>query len=277
MTTGFTLPPWPSVDWSHGETQRDMEDRELANLATVAPRRGWYDFVRSDFRWFAGEHVGLIGPTGQGKSYLLAHLIKLRKYVAVFGTKPRDAVLTYLIEHEGYKRLEAWPNNLLPVDRADNSPKRVLWPNVRNLNYTEAKLEQRKTFEDALWRIFREGGWTVALDETSYLVQELGLSDWIKRYLLQARELKISLIAASQRPAWIPLEIYDQSTHLFFWRDNDETNLNRIGGFSVRSGNFIRRIVANLEDHQALYINTRTGQMVRTRAPAGLLPVRGKE
>lgn len=268
MTT-FQLPPWPSVDWSRGETQRELEDRQLADLATVAPRVGWHEFIRNDFQWFAGEHVAAIGPTGTGKTFLISRLLPLRKYVAVFGTKPVDAALTRLIKTQGYKHLQAWPNNLMPVDKADNSPKRVLWPDVRNLNDIDATALQKRVFEDALWRIFREGGWTVALDETSYLVQELGLSRWIKRYLLQARELKISLIAASQRPAWVPLEVYDQSTHLFLWRDNDETNLSRLAGFSVHSGSFIRRVVANLEQYQALYINTRTGLMVRTRAPAG--------
>jgi hypothetical protein len=268
VTATFPVPPWPTVDWSQGETQRELEDRELANLANVAPRIGWQDFIRTEFHWYAGEHVAAIGPTGTGKTFLISHLLPLRRYVAVFGTKPADRMLDSLVKQRGYKLLQAWPSNLLPIDRANNSPKRVLWPEVRQLNDLDATTKQKLVFEDALWRIFREGGWTVALDETSYLVQELGLGRWIKRYLLQARELKISLIAASQRPAWVPLEIYDQSTHLFLWRDNDETNLARIAGFSVHSGSFIRRVVANLEQYQALYINTRTGQMLRTRAPA---------
>lgn len=238
----------------------------LAQLSTVAPRVGWNEFVRKHFRWNQGEHVALIGPTGQGKTHMLTHLLPLRRYVVVFGTKPADVALTRLVKSKGYKHLQAWPSNLLA--EPEDMPRRVLWPDVRKLDADAAITKQREIFGDALWRIFREGGWTVALDETSYLVQELNLARWIKRYLLQARELKISLMAASQRPAWVPLEIYDQSTHLFFWRDNDETNLSRIAGFSVQSGSFIRRVVANLEQFQALYINSRTGQMVRTRAPA---------
>lgn len=245
-----------------------LENRELANLAITAPRMGWDEFLANEFRWYAGEHIAAIGPTGQGKTYLISRLLPMREFVVMFGTKPSDSAIDKLIKRDGYKHLQAWPANWLPVDKAQNSPRRVLWPNVRNLDEDAAAELQHKVFKDALWRIFREGGWTTVLDETSFLVQELGLARWIKRYLLQARELKISLVCASQRPAHVPLEIYDQSTHVFLWRDNDETNLKRLAGFSMHSGSLIRKIVGNLEQYQVLYLNTRTGRMIRTRAPA---------
>jgi hypothetical protein len=126
---------------------------------------------------------------------------------------------------------------------------------------------QRDVFRDALSRIYREGGWTVAIDELWFVNNILGLTREIKTYLLQARALGISLLMATQRPAWVPLEVYDQSTHLFFLRDNDETNLKRLSGISFRSADLIRSVVADLERFQLLYINTRTGFMCRTRPP----------
>jgi hypothetical protein len=128
--------------------------------------------------------------------------------------------------------------------------------------------DQREIFRDAFARIYREGGWCVALDEVRYIVDNLGLKDEVNIFLLQGRSLGISLVTATQRPRFIPLEVYDQSTHLFFWRDNDAGNLQRLSELNARSASFIRSVVANLERFQVLYINTRTGIMARTRAPA---------
>lgn len=243
--------------------ERMREDHELATLTRTAPRVPWDVFRRDVFHWNSGEHVGMIGPTGQGKTTLLMHLLPLHPYVVVFATKPRDRSMNALIGH-GYVKMERWQS----VDPRQY-PRRVLWPDATRLDSVD---HQRAVFHHAFGAIYREGGWTLALDETWYVANTLGLAPDIKLYLLQARALDISLICATQRPASVPLEIYDQSSHLFFWRDNDEANLRRLSGISWRSADLVRRIVSNLEQYQVLYINTRTGQMVRTRCPAISLP-----
>jgi len=264
MSAAFLLPPTPRVRWRDSEHGRISAE---AQLSTLAPRVAWDDFMAGNFRWKQGEHVALIGPTGQGKTHLLLHLLPRRKYVTVFGTKQRDKALTELVKRYGYKHLQAWPSNLLPVNPRD-MPRRVVWPNVSGIPLADRVSLQKPVFKDALDRIFDEGGWTVTLDEAWWITNMLRLDTEIKVYLLQGREMDLSLVCASQRPAHIPLEIYDQSTHLFFWRDNDETNLKRISGFAVHSSEFIRWVVSHLEKFQVLYINTRTGQMLRTRAPS---------
>ena len=143
-------------------------------------------------------------------------------------------------------------------------PRRVLWPDASSLDSDKTQAE---VFHHAFARIYREGGWTVVIDELWYIINILGLGRDVKTYLLQARALGISLVVATQRPAWVPLEVYDQSTHLFFWRDNDETNLKRLSGISFRSADLIRSVVSELDKFQVLYVNTRTGQMLRTRSP----------
>ncbi|HVI71478.1 MAG TPA: hypothetical protein VM656_08340 [Pyrinomonadaceae bacterium] len=230
----------------------------MADLSTQAPRVPWDVFLREELQWRAGEHFALIGPTGQGKTTMLLNLLPLHPFVTVFVTKPRDEVMEGLL-YQGYVKLERW-HSLDPRQW----PRRLLWPNATELDSVE---HQKEVFHEAFRTIYREGGWTVALDETWYVVNELKLGADVKLFLLQARSLGISLLCASQRPAYIPLEIYDQSTHLMFWRDNDESNLKRISGISWRSANLIRNIVANLERYQVLYVNTRTGRMLRTRIP----------
>jgi hypothetical protein len=159
----------------------------------------------------------------------------------------------------GYLRMDRW--STIDPRRA---PRRVLWPSAANLDSDET---QRSTFKDAMERIYRERGWCVVIDEGSFFINNLGLKREVKTYLMQGRSLGISLVFATQRPVDVPLEVYDQSTHLFFYRDNDERNLQRLSGISWRSADLIRHIVANLEQYQALYINTRTGEMYRTRVP----------
>lgn len=239
------------------ETGRD--DASLARLSNSAPRVPWDKFIKEIFVWVPGEHLGLIGPTGQGKTTLMNAVLRQRKFVVAFATKPADDTMSSLLD-SGYVMYRDWKS-----DPAKDVPKRILWPDARKLN---AKANQEKVFGNALGRIFIEGGWTVAIDELWYFVKMLHLETEIKQFLLQARSLRISLLLASQRPAFIPLEVYDQSTHLFFWRDNDEANLNRLSGISYRSAGMIRQIISNLDRYQVLYINTRTGQMVRTKAPA---------
>jgi hypothetical protein len=229
-----------------------------ARMATEAPRVPWDVFTRDILTWKQGEHVGLIGPTGQGKTTLLMHMLPLQPYVVVFASKPYDRTMDRLIA-TGYLRMDRW--STIDPRRA---PRRVLWPSAANLDSDET---QRSTFKDAMERIYRERGWCVVIDEGSFFINNLGLKREVKTYLMQGRSLGISLVFATQRPVDVPLEVYDQSTHLFFYRDNDERNLQRLSGISWRSADLIRHIVANLEQYQALYINTRTGEMYRTRVP----------
>lgn len=234
------------------------EDARLAQMATQAPRIPWDEFVAEHFKWLPGEHLAIIGPTGQGKTNLLVNLVPFHPYTVIFATKPRDKTIDQFID-QGYLKMRYWQS----ID-ADQFPKRVLWPNAEKLG---AIVEQQRVFHDAFDKIYREGGWTVVIDELWYMVNVLKLETDIRIYLLQARAMDISLAVATQRPSRVPLEVYDQSTHLFFFRDNDERNLERLSGVNKRSAALIRSVVSNLETHQVLYINTRTGEMLRTRAP----------
>lgn len=255
---GFSTPDTAGFRMGSGSPRVTSENERLARMATEAPRIPWDKFTRDVFRWNPGEHVALIGPTGLGKTTMLNAILPLHKYVVVFATKPRDKSMDDLIR-SGYVKLERWRS----LD-ADQYPRRVLWPDASSIDSHES---QREVFHDAFMRIYREGNWTVALDETWYVDNILKLGGDIKTYLLQARSLGISLVTATQRPAWVPVEIYSSCTHLMFWRNNDETDLRRISGIGWKSADVIRDLVANLDLYQALYINTRTGQMVRTRCP----------
>lgn len=219
--------------------------------------------------WKQSEHVAMIGPTGQGKTNLAALLLPLRQYRTILGTKPEDENLDRFVSEFNYKRFETWPMGR--KDDAEKSPRRLIWPAARSIKAGEY---QAAVLGHAMESIYLQGGWCVYIDELWVLCQLLGLTKYVKTYLLQARSLKISLMVATQRPAWVPLEVYDQSTHLFFWGDNDDTNLHRVSGIGSLDRRIIVDVIRDLDPtkHEVLYMNTRARTMFRTIPPEIVTP-----
>lgn len=233
-------------------------------LSFDAPDQGLVPFVEWDlfrayFPWEQGEHMAMIGPTGAGKTTLALELLPIRQFIAVIATKPKDSTLQRFGKEQNFKVMKTWKNK-----SAKRTPRRIIWPDSQDIESDEA---QRKVIKSALNQMFTQGSWTVFCDELYYLSNMLKLDKQVKAYLTQGRSIGLSFVCATQRPAWVPLEIYDQSTHLFFWRENDERNLARISGIAYHSSQQIREIVSRLALHEVLYINTRTGEMYRTMSP----------
>jgi hypothetical protein len=203
----------------------------------------------------------LIGPTGQGKTTLLIAILGQRQYVAVFATKPADPSMDALIE-SGYDRYTEW----LRVSSA-KSPRRVIWPDASNI---DAENTQKLVFDQAFRAIYREQNWCLVNDEGWYIAEMLKLKQHQRVMWTQGRSLGISYVVATQRPAWVPVEMYDGSTHIFFWRTTETDAVRRMSGLGAANSELVKFIVPRLEMHQALYVNTRTGDMRRTRAPRPL-------
>jgi hypothetical protein len=240
-------------------THRDLDAYTTATAQ--APRLPWAEFMHQ-LDWRQGEHFGFIGPTGQGKSVMMTSLLPRRDYVVVMATKPRDTTLSALPRwrpwcHDGYVTWPQWHRRSAKV-----FPRRIIWPKFDTLS---SDARQRAVFETVLDETFREGGWTLAADEGYYLSQVLGLGPQLRIVLLQGRSLGVSLMIALQRARYAPLEVYSQATHLMMWRDSDEANIGRLAELNAVNPKAVEMLVARLDQHQALYINTRTGFMCRTR------------
>jgi len=236
----------------------------------TAPVLEWDDFLTYVLKWQQDQHLAAIGPTGQGKSTTIHGLVDAnRSYVAYLATKPKDKTLNAYIAAGGYTRIQDWPPKtgrlVKRAATADEMPRRLVWPDATTLN---AEVTQKRVFAAALNDIYTSGGWCTVWDDYWYLCHILGMEKTAKKFLMNARSNDIPFVLGAQRPAGNKLvEIFDQAEHLFFFRDNDEQNLKRIGGVGWLSSDLIRAHVAHLEQYQCLYVNTRTGWMYRTRAP----------
>lgn len=218
------------------------------------PRHEWQSFLADVFDWKQGEHVSAVGPTGSGKTTILEAILPFRQWVVVVGTKPKDDNLSRL-QKQGYRRIKEWPPPAL-------CQRVLLWPTFRGRRDLPT---QRAVIQAALSDVFARGGWTVNADELAYLCEMLRLELDLKLIWQQGRSSGVTLVGATQRPAFVPLEMYSAATHVFFFRTNDKRDLDRIGGIGSTDPQLIRYYVANLAEHDALYLNTRTGFLCVTR------------
>jgi energy-coupling factor transporter ATP-binding protein EcfA2 len=229
---------------------------------TAAEQVPWDEFFRY-FRgaWRQGEHVSYIGPTGSGKTTLALSVLPIRQYVLALATKPKDATMDRLHKAERWPITPQWPM----TGRHRSANRVILWPPFKR---PEDVHNQQQVMHAAIVDAFTAGGWTIFADELFYLCRYLGLQRTLEMVWTQGRSVGITLVGGTQRPAHVPLLAYDQATHLFFWRDNDETNLRRIAGLGGLNSQAIRRTVAALPKHHALYLNTRTGETAQVLAPS---------
>jgi len=144
--------------------------------------------------WIPSQHLSLIVQTGTGKSTLASHLLRDRKYKLVLRSKP-DSV-TY------------------NTDRVIRTARGM--DDTRHESFTlNPKYEyQRREFSLALERAWKQGGWTVYVDELFYQSERLHLAEPIERLLTQGRSKNISVAVGMQRPARVSRFAISESTHV---------------------------------------------------------------
>jgi ATP:corrinoid adenosyltransferase len=231
-----------------------------------APVLDWELFMSRVFDWRQDQHVAVIGPTEQGKTNLIYHLLVLRAYVAYMAIKVRDATLEAFASQGGYQVISDWPPLSGRVRKRPATweavPRRLVWPDASDRRI--ARAEQQRVFHAMLDDVWRDGCTCVVWDDFWYLVRLLGLELDAKQMLLNARSNDSPQVIAAQRGAGNRMvELFDQPTWLFFARETDARNLQLLG-----PSNSIRRgFVANLDRYQFYVENTRTDQKYRVTAP----------
>lgn len=229
------------------------------------PEVPWETFLRRFHRMWRedgnGQHLSAIGATRSGKTTALTQILDGRRYVVVLLTKLRDPLFaTY--RGRGYlpvTRLNDWPDR-------DWHPKVMLHIPSTGLGREDAR-EQGDKIRDALHRVWNMGRVDLYIDEIAELSDLLGLGTELRTLWKEAGSSDVSLIAGTQRPSRVPLEMYSQPRYLFFWRSSNREELKRLADMNAADPELCRQIVAQLDRFEVLVIDSWAGELVRTRPP----------
>jgi ABC-type dipeptide/oligopeptide/nickel transport system ATPase component len=179
--------------------------------------------------WKQGEHMAIIGDTGSGKTFLEARLMAMRDNVVVCRTKPDD------IKFPGFKVVKS-------ASAMDVAGRYLLTP-----KYERQAIE----IAEALDKAWKQGHWTIALDELYYTTQMLKLDAYINRLLTQGRSKNITVITGMQRPAWVSRFALSQATHAFLFVTEGRDTKTISQSLSPR----LAAVVGELRKHEFVYFH----------------------
>lgn len=182
--------------------------------------------------WKPGQHIAMIGPTGEGKTTFAAGLVLLRKWVLALDPKGEDETLTAsgfrrvarlpVFDGLGIRwRLENW-QAARDWDRihqaiAEGRPARVI---VGGPARTVAQdLANQHLMRNAFAYAREAGGWTVYVDEFELISSQrmFALGPYVERMLISARRDGTSVITSYQAQAWVSKHATRQARFAVVW------------------------------------------------------------
>jgi hypothetical protein len=133
----------------------------------------------------------------------------------------------------------------------------VVWPK-HTFDPDVDESRQKAVFRKAILDSYARGDRILFADEQYSLENELphgGLVKEIRTVHTKGRSMECGILVASQRAAWISKWSY-QAHHLFLGGDTDEDAQKRLAEIGAAvDKRLVKRIVADLERHEFLYIN----------------------
>lgn len=231
----------------------------------MPPFAPWADFYAwFEDHWQVGPpdwpngNMAIVGMAGSGKTTMARELLRIRDYVVVFGTKTKDASLYGPLTKQGYVLKDKWSPDDADEPRVIFRPE-LSEPTVKGLE------RQRAEFREALLGIFNTGGWCVYLDEVRYLTETLKLATELDLLWLQGRSLGVTIVASTQRPVSVPINMFEQSAHTFLFRITSRDDRARAAEFTGPNAGRVFETVSMLPPHEFLYIDSIHDQLVRSR------------
>lgn len=201
--------------------------------------------------WKPGDHISLFAPTDHGKTHLvlkgLAPLLPQDYPWLTVDVKGDDPSLAKW----GY-RIRKLPSSL---------SRRYMYRNHKRFRLVvpeslEALAEARTAVVEALRTCRKEKGWVIHLNEVRALSDtkppNLDLAPRIEQLWLRGRP-HITVIAETQRGAWVPGSMYDMPSHVYIGGFTDGRMRDRVAEIGGDTDNLVRAI-GQLGEHEFVYI-----------------------
>ena len=151
--------------------------------------------------WSPGQHIGIAAPSGWGKTWLLARIMALRTWSAVYAMKQEDDSIK---QFKGFTILDSFRDRLYSQRHV------IVWPDTRDMIPELAEYQNLKEGRILLDTVFRERHWNLAIDDLNDACA-IGLKGKLASMLRLCRAQKTSIVANYQRPFGIIQEILSQS------------------------------------------------------------------
>lgn len=206
------------------------------------------EITRSEFYkefkllWFVGQHVTIVGTTGDGKTVLAEHLYEMRNYVVVIATKSKDESLDDY--GKDFHRIQKWPPRF-------DQKKVLFWKKPQTLGDFS---EQREAIKEVLSSVYTRGRYTIGMDDVAYLTGTLKLENEIRMLCTQARSQDISLVMNIQRPYRVPLEVSNQASHILIFGLRDDRDIDRVVESQGLNRQIVREAVRSLNKYDFAWL-----------------------
>ena len=146
----------------------------------------------------------------------------------------------------------------------------VLWPRLRSKSGHALRDHQVATIGHALDVLYMARGWCIFIDEVNYLSKlDRRIAQTIETMHYVKRASNVSLVTAAQRPAWVPLSILSNASHVYIAQTKLRNDLKRLADLSsVDSGDLARQVSSLPTRHDFLYtptMGTGTPALLNTR------------
>jgi hypothetical protein len=213
------------------------------------------EFLDDYWDYEPGEHVTILGHTGNGKTYTAQQLLQ-RSAVPVnpalcLIAKRRDDTVKAWAKGVGYRTVTSYPT-AATIWRPTKPAGYVLWPRWAKDPRID-KPNHERIFRTALLHAYAKGNHIVFADETVGL-QRLGLTEEIEELLMQGRSLRAGMWCASQAPINVTTYAYSQSHHLFLGYANDKRHVDRFKEIGGVDTDLVAHTVKTLGFQEWLYI-----------------------
>lgn len=229
------------------------------------------EFVTQWWQYGKGEHVSLFGPTGVGKTTLAFKLMTVARHdhpvlrAVALVMKPDkgprykgrnatgDETIQRLTKAYGGRTTRVWPPLSMPWHREPTLW--AYWPRHDD-DPDIVSAQQSVLFRRCIVGEYRTGASILFADEVMSLNEELRLGDTLNIVWTKGRSMECGLWGATQRPAFVPRNMYSQASHLFLWSENDHEARKRYGEIGRVNPKRITAILDRLTKFQCLYLHT---------------------